>query len=279
MKNFKGVFTALITPFKNGKVDFHSLENLINYQIKNQITGFVVNGTTAESPALKESEVVEIFKFIKSKTDKQMPLIMGTGSNDTETTIKKSKEAEALGADAVLVVVPYYNKPPQRGLLEHYIKVADSVNIPVILYNVPSRTITSLELATIKKLSEHPNIIGIKEASGNIQFLKDIKEQCGNEFLVLSGDDATYDDFMNNGGHGTISVASHLFPKVFHQKEASKYLPLINYLFVEANPIPVKMALHMMGIIDSPELRLPLVTLADNYKPKLKELLKEAGLT
>ncbi len=177
MKNFKGVFTALITPFKNGKVDFHSLENLINYQIKNQITGFVVNGTTAESPALKESEVVEIFKFIKSKTDKQMPLIMGTGSNDTETTIKKSKEAEALGADAVLVVVPYYNKPPQRGLLEHYIKVADSVNIPVILYNVPSRTITSLELATIKKLSEHPNIIGIKEASGNIQFLKDIKEQ------------------------------------------------------------------------------------------------------
>lgn len=278
MKNFKGVFTALITPFKNGKVDFDSLERLVQYQVKNRVTGFVVNGTTAESPTLKEQEVIEIFKFIRSKVGPNFPLIMGTGNNDTETTIKKSKEAEALGADAVLVVVPYYNKPPQRGLLEHYVKVADAVNIPVILYNVPSRTITALELPTIKKLSEHPNIIGIKEASGNIAFLREIKEQCGDEFLALSGDDATYDEFMMNGGHGTISVASHLFPQVFHERKASKYLPLINYLFVEANPIPVKMAMHLMGVIDSPELRLPLVTLADNHKAKLKELLKEAEL-
>lgn len=278
MKNFKGVFTALITPFKNGKVDFDSLERLVQYQVKNRITGFVVNGTTAESPTLKDQEVIEIFKFIRSKVGPNFPLIMGTGNNDTETTIKKSKEAEALGADAVLVVVPYYNKPPQRGLLEHYVKVADAVNVPVILYNVPSRTITALELPTIKKLSEHPNIIGIKEASGNISFLREIKEQCGDEFLVLSGDDATYDEFMMNGGHGTISVASHLFPQVFHERKASKYLPLINYLFVEANPIPVKMAMHLMGVIDSPELRLPLVTLTDNHKAKLKELLKEAEL-
>lgn len=278
MKNFKGVFTALITPFKNGKVDFDSLERLVQHQVKNRITGFVVNGTTAESPTLKDQEVIEIFKFIRSKVGPNFPLIMGTGNNDTETTIKKSKEAEALGADAVLVVVPYYNKPPQRGLLEHYVKVADAVNIPVILYNVPSRTITALELPTIKKLSEHPNIIGIKEASGNIAFLREIKEQCGDEFLVLSGDDATYDEFMMNGGHGTISVASHLFPQVFHERKASKYLPLINYLFVEANPIPVKMAMHLMGVIDSPELRLPLVTLTDNHKAKLKELLKEAEL-
>ncbi len=278
MKNFKGVFSALITPFKNGKVDFDSLERLVQYQVKNRITGFVVNGTTAESPTLKDQEVIEIFKFIRSKVGPNFPLIMGTGSNDTEATIKKSKEAEALGADAVLVVVPYYNKPPQRGLLEHYVKVADAVNIPVILYNVPSRTITALELSTIKKLSEHPNIIGIKEASGNISFLREIKEQCGDEFLVLSGDDATYDEFMMNGGHGTISVASHLFPQVFHERKVSKYLPLINFLFVEANPIPVKMAMHLMGVIDSPELRLPLVTLTDNHKAKLKELLKEAEL-
>jgi 4-hydroxy-tetrahydrodipicolinate synthase len=174
--------------------------------------------------------------------------------------------------------VPYYNKPPQRGLFEHFKAVADAVNIPTILYNVPSRTITALEIETIKKLSEHPKIIGIKEASGNIQLAHQIRQTCGEEFLLLSGDDGSYEAFVSAGGDGVISVASHIIPGPMKKINLAGYKELIDLLFIEANPIPVKMALYLMGIIKSPELRLPLVSLSEQGSDKLKSEMKKRGL-
>jgi 4-hydroxy-tetrahydrodipicolinate synthase len=278
MKKIKGVITALITPFQHGKVDFVSLERLVRQQLQDGVEGFVINGTTAESPTLKESERSEIFKKVRSWVPAGFPLLMGTGSNSTEKTVEESKAAEKLGADAILVVVPYYNKPPQRGLLEHFKAVASSVTIPTVLYNVPGRTVAGLELETIKKLSEHPQIIGIKEATGNIEFAKQIRAACGREFILLSGDDGTYDDFMEVGGDGVISVASHVIPVAMKKAQASQHLDLINLLFCEANPIPVKMALHQMGLIASPECRLPLVTLSEAWSEKMRAQLKKEGL-
>lgn len=278
MKKFKGVMTALITPFEKGDIDYASLEKLIEMQLKNKVVGFVINGTTAESPNLSKQEKKQIFEFVKSKVPKDFPLIMGTGSNSTEETIQASKEAEKMGADALLVVVPYYNKPPQRGLLEHFKAIADSVHIPTILYNVPSRTITALELDTIKKLSEHPKIIGIKEASGNILFASDIRKACGESFILLSGDDGTYDEFVKAGGDGVISVSSHIIPQAMHQKKATEHKELIDLLFVEANPIPVKKALQLMKIIKSAECRLPLVELLDSNTQKLAKAMQNKGL-
>jgi 4-hydroxy-tetrahydrodipicolinate synthase len=278
MKDFKGVITALITPFSSGKVDYQSLDKLVRFQLAEGVQGFVINGTTAESPTLTDSERKSIFKFVREIVGGRFPLIMGTGSNSTARTIEESKEAEKIGADAILVVVPYYNKPPQRGLLEHFKAVADATSIPNILYNVPSRTITFLELETIKKLSEHPNILGIKEASGNIDFDREIRKHCGESFVMLSGDDGTYDEFMANGGNGVISVASHILPRVMLSRKARENKEMIDLLFVEANPIPVKMALHLMGLIQSPECRLPLVTLAETQTEKLKKIMKVKGL-
>jgi len=278
MKNFKGVFSALITPFDQGQVDFVSLKKLVDFQLEKGIQGFVINGTTAESPTLEAFEREKIFKEIKSWVPAKFPLIMGTGSNSTSKTIQESKEAEKIGADGILVVVPYYNKPPQRGLLEHFKAVADATQIPNILYNVPSRTITFLELETIKKLSEHPNIFGIKEASGNIELAKQIRQSCGESFSLLSGDDGTYDDFMAAGGNGVISVASMIIPEAMLKIRSKDYRELIDMLFIEANPIPLKKALQLMGIIKSAECRLPLVTLSETHAEKLKKMMKLKGL-
>ncbi|MCE3010515.1 MAG: 4-hydroxy-tetrahydrodipicolinate synthase [Proteobacteria bacterium] len=278
MKKIRGTITALITPFINGKIDEQSLIQLVKRQLADGVQGFVVHGTTGESPTLTKAEKKSIFDLIKSLVPAHFPLIVGTGTNSTEETVAASIEAEKWGADALLVVVPYYNKPPQRGLFEHFKAVASKVNTPVLLYNVPGRTITALELDTIKKLSEHPNIIGIKEASGNVEFAKQIRQACGQSFTLLSGDDGTYDQFMEAGGDGVISVASHIIPRAFLTRTASRHLSLIDALFLEANPIPVKMAVHLMGLIASPECRLPLVTLADNHTKKLKELMKSEGL-
>lgn len=286
MKNFKTTFTALVTPFRDGKVDFVSLSNLIRQQLAAGVGGFVINGTTAESPTLEWSEVVEIFSFIKGRVGNSIPLIVGTGSNSTKKTIEMSQKAEALGADALLVVVPYYNKPPQRGMVAHFEAVASSVGVPVILYNVPSRTISSLSIESIQRLSQHNNIIGIKEASGNIEFAREIIQSCGKEFIMLSGDDGTYAEFLQAGGHGVISVASHIMPKAFIALIESEgidanykmYLPLINLLFCEANPIPVKKALQLMKIIESAELRLPLCELEELNSQKLRSELEKVGL-
>ena len=278
MKRFSGVTTALITPFMNNQVDFNSLDQIITQQLLNHVDGFVVNGTTAESPTLEPEEVESIYTFVRKKTPANKKIILGAGSNSTKQTILSAKKAERLGADAVLVVVPYYNKPTQVGLFQHFKTVADSVDLPLILYNVPSRTITSLELETIKKLSQHPNIVGIKEASGNIDFAKKIRQECGSEFLLLSGDDGTYDQFIKVGGDGVISVASHIIPTQMKNGMISAHRDLIDQLFCEANPIPVKMALYLLGHIQSPELRLPLTTLSTGQVEKLKSIMRITGL-
>lgn len=279
---FKKVFTALITPLKAGQVDYPSLEKLVAQQLAGGVEGFVINGTTAESPTLEWSEAAEIFRRVRAWAPKA-PLVFGTGLNSTVKTIELTQKAAELGADAALVVVPYYNKPPQEGLFQHFKAVAEKSPIPIILYNVPSRTITALSLETIQRLSKVKNIIGIKEASGDIAFAKALRDACGPEFVLLSGDDGSYEEFLRAGGDGVISVATHVKPQEFAdatRKGASlKNLKgLIDVLFVEANPIPVKKALQKMGIIESAELRLPLVELSAAGWSKLEAEMRQTGL-
>lgn len=292
MKNFRGTFTALVTPFKNDKVDYASLDRLVKQQLDAGVDGFVINGTTAESPTLTSFEVAEIFKHVRSLCGDKVPLIMGTGSNSTAKTIEDSKKAQELGADAVLVVVPYYNKPPQRGLYEHFKAVASAISIPTILYNVPGRTITSLAAETVCDLAKVPGVMGIKEASGKIDLAQEIINACGKDFVMLSGDDGSYVEFLAAGGHGVISVATHVIPKQMVQwkkwvsegqlekarADINKYMDLINLLFVEANPIPVKKALQLMGILESASLRLPLVELSPAHTENLKVEMKKVGV-
>lgn len=277
INKFSGAITALITPFKNGSIDFVSFERLVKMQVQKGIQGFVINGTTAESPTLTQSEVEQLFYQAKAIA-KNLPIIVGVGSNSTEATIASARKAEKWGADAVLVVVPYYNKPPQRGLFAHFKAVADSINIPVILYNVPGRTITALELGTIVQLSNHPNIVAIKEASGNLDFATRIHQECASKLQLLSGDDESYEGFLKCGGQGIISVASHLIPEAFVKGQIEPYLSLIQACYIEANPIPIKMALYLMGVIDSPECRLPLVTALDSTQKRLQTELAKHGL-
>lgn len=292
MKNMKATITALITPFRDQKVDFASLEKLLDHQLKNGIEGFVINGTTAESPTLTKSERDDIFRFAQKFTQGKVPLILGTGSNSTEKTIEATREAEKLGADAALVVVPYYNKPPQRGLVAHFQKVAESTSLPILLYNVPGRTVISMAVETVRDLSKVKNIVGIKEASGKIDLAREIQKACGEQFVLLSGDDGTYGDFLAAGGQGVISVASHILPREFVQwtkaahdgraEEAQagikRYAKLMEQLACEANPIPVKKALQFMGIIHSAELRLPLVEMDPSLANELKKEMSACGL-
>ncbi len=287
MKKFGGVSTALITPFQKGEVDYSSLKKLLKFQLDSGIQGFVVNGTTAESPTLTTEERVKIFKFVQGEVAGQVPVIMGTGTNSTAETVVRTQEAADLAASAALVVVPYYNRPPQAGLLAHFKKVAENSDIPVILYNVPSRTVAKLELDTILKLSKEEKIVGIKEATGDIHFAGKIKSGVSKEFTLLSGDDSSFAHFINAGGDGIISVGSHIFPREFvtlqareagSDKKFEASLMTINNLYLEPNPIPVKMALFLMGIIASPEMRLPLTPMSEELIPKLKASMVESGL-
>lgn len=291
LTDFSGVFTALVTPFKDGEIDFGSLKKLIRFQMEGGVSGFVINGTTGESPTLTEDEKHKLFDFVRAEVGGKTPLIMGTGSNSTADTVRATQAAAKWGANAALVVVPYYNKPPQRGLFQHFQKVAACSTLPIILYNVPGRTITRLELQTIEELADLPNIVGIKDATADIEFGEQIVKSCGSDFLVSSGDDGTFLDLVAVGGQGVISVASHILPKEFSdwcrrardgsrepREEFNRYRELNDYLYVEANPIPIKMALHLMGLIESPELRLPLAQLSEPYAVELKKKMYAAGL-
>jgi len=290
-REFKGVMTALVTPFFQGEVDYKSFIQLLHHQLKGEIDGLVINGTTAESPNLERVEVQKLFEVAKKEVQGKVPLILGTGSNSTKKTIEMTRFAEELKADAALVVVPYYNKPQQHGLIAHFKSVAESTALPVLLYNVPGRTIVSLSADTVVELSKVPNIIGIKEASGDLSILIELYKRCDRDFLITSGDDSSCIEFMLAGGQGVISVISNLIPKPLVQlslnarrgqqgarEEYIKYIGLNKLLGVEANPIPVKMGLYLMGIIRSPELRLPLTTLTDTQKKKLQFELKKLGV-
>lgn len=272
--DFLGITTALITPFKKGHLDKDSFLNLLSRQVDDGIRSFVINGTTGESPNLLEDEVFQLCSWFRSfEKQKQisLKLILGTGTFSTKSSLQKTSQAEKLKADAVLVVVPYYNKPSQEGLLEHFKQVSASTTLPVLLYNVPSRTSLSLSVETIKELAKINNIIGIKEASGDMNFLKQIKEACDEDFLILSGDDFTAVESFFLGAKGVISVCSHVLAKEmnqFFQKALKKDKSVIeefkthNFFLEElyrySNPIGIKVLLKELGWIESSELRLPL---------------------
>ena len=281
--SFKGVISALPTPFLNKKIDYNSLTKLVEFQLKNGINGFVVNGTTAESPTLSWDEVQKLYARVREISGARVPIILGTGSNSTEHTVETTKKAEELGADAALVVVPYYNKPPQRGLVAHFSEVAQNTKLPVILYNVPGRTITSMSVETISELAKLKNIVAVKEASGDIEFDKNLKAEVPANFIMLSGDDPTYIDFLKLGGSGLISVMSNAVTEActkwaklaaenkWAEAEAdfAKYKKLIRLMYAEANPIPLKWMLFKMGLFASPEMRLPLVGLDEKFHSEI----------
>ncbi len=292
MKNtFRGAATALITPMKDGKIDYRKFSELIEDQIKNDIDALVVCGTTGESATLDDTEHRELIKFCVEQVNHRVPVIAGTGSNDTRYAVDLSAHACELGADMLLLVTPYYNKTTQRGLIKHFNTVADAVDKPMILYNVPSRTGLNILPETYKELSYNEKIVAAKEANGNISAIAETIHLCGENLDIISGNDDQIVPIMALGGVGVISVLSNVVPKETHEmckamlegrvKEAAelqlKYLPLINALFCETNPIPVKAAMAELGFC-SDELRLPLCEMAPSNREKLIAIMKEAGI-
>lgn len=294
MKNtiFTGAGVAIVTPMNaDGSVNYAALGELIEMQIAGGTDAIIICGTTGESSTLTDDEHRECIRYTIEKVNKRVPVIAGTGSNDTAYAIELSKDAEEMGADGLLLVTPYYNKTSQRGLVAHYTAIADAVNIPIILYNVPSRTGVNISLDTYKILAEHKNIAAAKEASGNISAIAKLIAECGDKLDVYSGNDDQIVPIMALGGKGVISVLSNVAPKQTHEiaqlclenncaeaaKMAAKYLHLANSLFIDVNPIPVKEALNMMGIAAGP-CRLPLYEMEDSKKETLASALREAGL-
>lgn len=291
MKLWNGAGVALVTPFKNDQVDYDALRKLISWQIAEGTDALIMAGTTGESATLSKEEKLEIFRVTLETAGGRVPVIAGTGSNNTLESIALSKEAESLGVDGLLLVTPYYNKPSQRGLYAHYKAISDEVSIPIILYNVPGRTSVDLLPETVIELAELSNVMALKEASGDPLRAKVILEKVKADFKVYSGNDNEIFDFLENGGHGVISVLSNVVPKVVHELaceylagnvEASRalqneYHELIEALFMETNPVPAKEALNLMGF-GAGDFRLPLVGLADENKVKLVEVLTKYRL-
>ncbi len=291
-KKFTGSTVALITPMKNdGAVDFDSLKNIINFHIENKTSAIVSVGTTGESATLSHHENLEVIKKTIEYASGEIPIIAGTGSNSTEEAIYLTKKAKELGADAALLVTPYYNKPTQEGLYQHYKKIAKAVDIDIILYNVPSRTAVDLLPDTVLRLSKINNIIGIKDATGNLNVTKSLIKICPDDFLLLSGDDASAVDFTLLGGHGGISVSANVAPFEVQQayqlaisgdnKKAkdldNKLQELHKNLFIESSPIPVKWALYKMGKCNK-GIRLPLTILSDEYHNIIQNTLMNLGV-
>jgi 4-hydroxy-tetrahydrodipicolinate synthase len=284
---FKGSAVAIVSPMNSdGSLDFDSLKNLIDFHIVNKTDAIVIVGTSGESPTLSFEEHIQLVKFTVDYVNKKIPVIAGTGANSTSEAVYLTKEAKRVGADAALIVVPYYNKPPQEGLYQHFKMINDSVDIPQILYNVPSRTVVDLTDETIVKLSGLKNIVGIKDATGDINRLKNIIDKVDKDFLFYSGDDLTSCEFLKLGGDGIISVTANVEPLKMHQlcmliankkfEEADKIDKEVQYLhknlFVEANPIPVKWVLNKKGLIKN-GIRLPLVELAKKYHSLFQDCL------
>lgn len=289
---FEGAIVAIVTPFKNGNVDEAGLRDLIDFQIENGTRGIVPCGTTGESATLSFSEHERVIEVAIEQVAGRVPVIAGTGSNNTEEAILLTRHAKNAGADAVLMISPYYNKPTQEGLFRHFEKVAASVDIPIILYNIPGRTASNMEPSTIARLSRIDNIVGIKEASGSMKQITDIIALCGPDFTVVSGEDFLTFPLLCVGGKGVISVVSNIAPGdmsdlcslflggKFEEAQSLYYrlLPLCHALFYETNPAPVKAALKMMQKIESDEVRLPLVTMSEANRERLRTVLENSGL-
>ncbi len=289
---FHGAMVAIITPFKNGQVDEAAFRELIEFQIENGTSAIVPCGTTGESATLSFKEHVRVVEIAVEQTNRRIPVIAGTGSNNTEEAIVLTAHAKQAGADAVLMISPYYNKPTQQGLYLHFEKVAKSVDIPIILYNIPGRTAVNMEAETIARLSRIDNIVGIKEASGSMKQITDIIALCSEDFTVVSGEDFLTFPLMCVGGKGVISVVSNIAPREMSdlctlfldgrfeeaQRLYYKLLPLCHALFYETNPAPVKAALQMMGKIDTDEVRLPLAAMFEANRERLRKVLVAQGL-
>ncbi|MCC6870852.1 MAG: 4-hydroxy-tetrahydrodipicolinate synthase [Candidatus Fermentibacter sp.] len=289
MKRFTGAWTALVTPFRNGAVDYEALGRLIDMQIDEGIDGLVACGCTGEAATLRHDEHLEVVRFTVARAAGRVPVLGGSGKNDTAQTVALSREVSALGVDGLLVITPYYNKPTQEGLVAHFEAVAGASDSPVVVYNVPGRTGVSIAPATVAKLAAHPGIVCIKEAGGAVERVTAIRTLC--DIGILSGDDHLALAEVATGADGVISVVSNVAPAATAEmmrlgldnrfdaarKINNRLYPLIGALFVESNPIPVKCALAMMGIIEN-ELRLPLTPLRQDLRGGLEASMRTAGL-
>jgi 4-hydroxy-tetrahydrodipicolinate synthase len=287
---FSGAFTALVTPFRNGQVDVEALEGMVEFQIQNGIHGLVPCGTTGETPAMSEEEDRLVIGTVVRVANGRVPVIAGSGSNSTDMAIKYTKMAEEVGADGSLQVSPYYNKPTQEGLYRHFAAVAESTDLPIILYNIPGRTSVTIDAETTARLAEIPNIVGTKEATLSMNMAMDVMSLCGEDFDVLSGDDPVTLPLMSLGGRGVISVASNVAPAAvsdmvnallegdWERGRELHYdlLPLFRALFVETNPIPVKTAASILGLC-SDEMRLPMIPLQGENLETLRRVMEESN--
>jgi len=290
MAIFKGSGVAIVTPFNETGIDFEKLGELLDWHVANSTDAIIICGTTGEAPTMSDDEKMAAFKYTVERIAGRIPVIAGTGSNDTNHTIMLSKYAESVGCDGVLCVTPYYNKTTQKGLIAHYTAIADSINLPVIIYNVPGRTGINVNADTLKVLSMHKNISGVKEASGNISQVVEIGMFCNEDFCMYSGNDDQVVPLLSVGGIGVISVVANIAPKVMHDmvigylqgdvKTAMELQlsikPLNDALFCEVNPIPVKTAMNLVGY-EVGNLRLPLVDMTENNLKRLKNELVNYG--
>ena len=288
---FKGSITAMVTPFKNGDLDVENFEKFVEFQISNGSNGLVPGGTTGESPTLEHSEHKRIIDLSVKISNGRVPIIAGTGSNSTKEAIELTKFAESAKVDAALIVTPYYNKPTQEGLYQHYKAINDSVGIPIIIYNIPGRSVVDMSVETMTRLYELKNIIGVKDATGDLNRVTEQKKSMGNDFLMLSGNDENSYEFNKKGGSGCISVSSNVAPKIcseFHRLSLSgngieakkifdKLLPLHEVMFVESNPVPAKYSLSLLNLMND-EVRLPLVTGTEESKKIIKKVLAELSI-
>jgi len=291
---FKGSNVALITPFKNNKLDEDSYIKLINFHLENGTNGLVPAGTTGESPTLSHDEHQKVIQLCVSETKNKVPVIAGTGSNSTEEAISLSKHAEKAGADGILIVTPYYNKPTQEGLYQHYKSINDNCGLPIIIYNIPSRSVVDMSVDTMARLFELKNIVGVKDATGDLNRVDQQKAKMGNEFIQLTGNDDNAFEFNKRGGVGSISVTANIAPKLCSEfqkfsksnsdnefKEAQRLdqmlQPLHKTLFIESNPSPVKYAAKLLGLCGD-EVRLPLVRITTNSQEEIKKALGLAQL-
>ncbi|WP_077326232.1 4-hydroxy-tetrahydrodipicolinate synthase [Virgibacillus siamensis] len=285
--NFGRVLTAMVTPFNvNGDIDYQKTAELIEYLLDHGTEGLVIAGTTGESPTLTKEEKISLLNHTIKTVNKRVPVIMGTGSNNTAASISLTKEAEACGADAIMLVAPYYNKPSQRGLYEHFSAIANESALPVMLYNIPGRSVVKMDADTIVQLSKVKNIVSVKEASGDLDLISEVIERTSDDFTVYSGEDSMTLPLLAVGGDGVVSVASHVIGNEMQQmvgaflngdvKQAGalhrKLLPVMNGLFAAPSPSPVKAALRMKGV-ETGSVRLPLLELTDVEKQQLQKIL------
>jgi 4-hydroxy-tetrahydrodipicolinate synthase len=291
MTQFKGSITALVTPFKDGAVDEKAFRAFINWQIENGTNGLVPVGTTGESPTLSHKEHERVVEICVDEAKGRVPVIAGAGSNSTSEAVAFAQHAEKVGADAVLVVTPYYNKPTQEGLYQHYKAINDAIGIPIIIYNIPGRSVIDMSVDTMARLYELKNIAGVKDATANMARVSQQRKAMGPDFILLSGEDATALGFMAHGGHGCISVTSNVAPALCAEmqnaclegdfasalKVQDRLMPLHESLFIETNPSPVKYAAAVLGLMED-TVRLPMIPVAEGTKQAVRSAMVHAGL-